>query len=125
MLVFARNLRVFSSVAHVRAPQTSHILALLHMNKLPHRLLAAVASLASFTAVAQTPPPQFPRLSKTIDSLIAIDQRLVQQLRGGLRAHNDTKRLTAEHQVLTARHQPLLEAIAKRYGYPGTWQVGA
>ena len=87
-------------------------------------LLATAVSVAALPAVAQTPAPQFPRLSKTLDSLAAVDQRPMQDMMRGPLSDSASQRLVAEQHRNFARHQPLLEAIIKQYGYPGFRQVG-
>ena len=75
-------------------------------------------------APAQTVPVLYPALSKTLDSLAFVDQRPMQEMMRGQTADSTKKRLVAEQYVNFARHQPVLEAIVKRYGYPGIKQVG-
>lgn len=73
---------------------------------------------------AQTTAPLYPRLSKTLDSLAAVDQRSMQQLMRGPQPDSIMKRLITEQPRNFARHQPILAAIVKQYGYPGFRQVG-
>ncbi len=94
------------------------------MSKLHCILLAAAVGLVVLPAAGQTPAPQFPRLSKTLDSLAAVDQRPMQEMMRGPQADSTMKRLIAEQPRNFARHQPLLEAIVRKYGYPGFRQVG-
>ncbi|AWM33490.1 DUF6624 domain-containing protein [Hymenobacter nivis] len=75
-------------------------------------------------ATAQTSPVLYPALSKTLDSLAFVDQRPMQEMMRGQTADSTKKRLVAEQYVNFARHQPVLEAIVKKCGYPGTKQVG-
>ncbi|MBT9391920.1 hypothetical protein KLP40_01985 [Hymenobacter sp. NST-14] len=74
-------------------------------------------------ASAQTASPRYPALSRTLDSLAYVDQwpmqRMMQQL-------PDTagRNLEGVQHLNFARHQPVLEAIIRRYGYPGFREVG-
>ncbi|WP_375415808.1 DUF6624 domain-containing protein [uncultured Hymenobacter sp.] len=88
--------------------------------------LAFTATLfaGSLSAQAQTSAPLYPKLSKTLDSLAAVDQRPMQQMMQGPQPDSVMKRLVAEQPLNFARHQPILEAIVKKYGYPGFRQVG-
>lgn len=71
---------------------------------------------------AQT-PVLYPRLSKTLDSLAYVDQwpmqRLMQQQPDS--AGRDLVQVEKDNY---ARHQPVLEQMVRRYGYPGFRQVG-
>jgi hypothetical protein len=78
----------------------------------------------NLSAAAQTKPVLLPKLSKTLDSLAFVDQRPMQELMRGPVPDSTGKRLMAEQHVTFARHQPVLEAIVKKYGYPGIKQVG-
>lgn len=77
----------------------------------------------SFSTVAQSKPVLYPKLSKTLDSLAYVDQwpmqRLMQQQPDS--AGRDLIQVEKDN---FARHQSMLEAIVKRYGYPGFRQVG-
>lgn len=101
---------------------------MLQMNPLRCLALAAALLALGLRAAAQTPALLFPKLSKTLDSLAAVDQRPQQEMfnlgqKGGL-GNGVGSRLEAEEKANFARHQPVLEAIAKKYGYPGFKQVG-
>ncbi|SHI67772.1 hypothetical protein SAMN02745146_1363 [Hymenobacter daecheongensis DSM 21074] len=88
-------------------------------------LVVFLAALAfGAPAMAQTVPVQFPRLSRMLDSLADADQRPMQELMRSKLPDSTSKRLIAEQHVIFARHQPVLEAILKKYGYPGFKQVG-
>lgn len=76
------------------------------------------------SANAQTTAPLFSKLSKTLDSLAFVDQRPMQQMMQGPQPDSIRKRLIAEQPRNFARHQPILEAIVRKYGYPGIKQVG-
>jgi hypothetical protein len=86
-------------------------------------MLLAAAGFA-LPAKAQTVPVLYPALSKTLDSLAFVDQRPMQEMMRGQTADSVKKRLVAEQYVNFARHQPVLEAIVRKYGYPGFKQVG-
>ncbi|RZK30230.1 MAG: hypothetical protein EOO61_19540 [Hymenobacter sp.] len=75
----------------------------------------------SYTASAQT--IQYPKLSKTLDSLAYVDQWPMQQLFKQLpdSAGRDLVQVEKDN---FARHQPILERIIKQIGYPGFKQVG-
>ncbi|MGY3091230.1 hypothetical protein ACVWYF_004296 [Hymenobacter sp. UYAg731] len=75
-------------------------------------------------ATAQTSPVLYPALSKMLDSLAFADQRPMQEMMRGQTADSTKKRLVAEQYVNFARHQPVLESIVRKYGYPGIRQVG-
>jgi hypothetical protein len=83
----------------------------------------AVAGLTR--AAAQNAPPavRYPRLSKTLDSLAYVDQWPMQRMFEHLpdSAGRDLVQVEKEN---FARHQPVLESIVRRYGYPGFQQVG-
>lgn len=72
---------------------------------------------------AQTPAIQYPKLRKTLDSLAYVDQwpmqRIMQQ-----QADSVGRTLEEVEKANYARHQPVLESIVKRYGFPGIRQVG-
>jgi len=85
-------------------------------------LLAIVG--AAFSAAAQTKPVLYPALSKTLDSLAEVDQRPMQQMMRERLPDSTRTRLIASQHVNFARHQPVLEAIVKKAGFPGTKQVG-
>ncbi|MDO7847842.1 hypothetical protein Q5H92_15860 [Hymenobacter sp. M29] len=75
-------------------------------------------------AVAQsTPAVQYPQLSKTLDSLAYVDQWPMQRM---FKQEPDSagRDLVQVEKENFARHQPLLEKIVRRYGYPGIRQVG-
>lgn len=96
---------------------------MLRMNKL--RCYATLAfGCFSLSAHAQSATPLFPKLSRTLDSLAAVDQRPMQEMMRGPQPDSIMKRLIAEQPRNFARHQPILEAIVKQYGYPGFRQVG-
>lgn len=96
---------------------------MLRMNSL--RLVLAAAPLAlRLSAQAQAAAPLFPKLSKTLDSLAAVDQRPMQELMHGPAPDSTRNHLFAEEKANFARHQPVLEAIVKKYSYPGFKQVG-
>lgn len=75
-------------------------------------------------ATAQTAPVLYPALSKTLDSLAFVDQRPMQEMMRSQTPDSTKQRLVAEQYVNFARHQPVLEAIVKKYGFPGFRQVG-
>lgn len=79
---------------------------------------------ASQTAAAQTAPVLLPKLSKTLDSLVVVDQRPMQEMMRGSLSDSTIKRLVAEQHSNFARHQPVLEAIVVKHGYPSFKQVG-
>lgn len=88
-------------------------------------LIFLIAMGIGASANAQTKPVLFPQLSKTIDSLAFVDQRPMQELMSGPSPDTSRNRqLFAEEKANFARHQPVLEAIVKKYGYPGFKQVG-
>lgn len=78
---------------------------------------------SAFTAVAQAPAVQYPRLSKTLDSLAYVDQWPMQQMFKQL-PDSVGRNLEDVEKLNFASHQPLLEKIVKQYGYPGFKQVG-
>lgn len=88
-------------------------------------LVLVLGAVAPGTVLAQAPaaPVQYPRLSKTLDSLAYVDQwpqqRLFEQ-----KPDSAGRDLVAVENANFVRHQPLLEAIVRRYGYPGYRQVG-
>ena len=94
------------------------------------RLATAALPLLAFAdlpeAAAQHAPPavQYPRLSKTLDSLAYVDQWPMQRM---FKQQPDSagRDLVQVEQENFARHQPILEKIVRRYGYPGIRQVGA
>lgn len=75
------------------------------------------------SVVAQTPAVQYPQLRKTLDSLAYVDQwpmqRITQQ-----KPDSAGRVLEEVEKANYARHQPVLEGIVQRYGYPGIRQVG-
>lgn len=81
-------------------------------------------AVSSFVAAAQDKPVLYPKLSQTIDSLYEADQRPMRAMMEHSVADSTSKRLIAAQFVNFARHQPVLEAIVRRYGYPGFRQVG-
>lgn len=87
------------------------------------KLLVILLIYVPVSAWAQSSTVLYPRLSKTLDSLVYVDQwpmqRLMQQQPDS--AGRDLFQVEKDN---FARHQPLLEAIVKRYGYPGFRQVG-
>ena len=85
-------------------------------------LLATVGF--AFSATAQTTLVLYPALSKTLDSLAEADQRPMQLMMRGQLPDSTRARLVASQYVNFARHQPMLEAIVKKYGFPGFKQVG-
>ncbi|NML67339.1 hypothetical protein HHL22_19225 [Hymenobacter sp. RP-2-7] len=74
------------------------------------------------TAAAQT-SVQYPRLSKTLDSLAYVDQWPMQQMFKQL-PDSAGRDLVKVEEINFARHQPILEKIVRQYGYPGFRQVG-
>ncbi|RZK28519.1 MAG: hypothetical protein EOO63_11070 [Hymenobacter sp.] len=86
-----------------------------------HLFLSLLAAAISYTASAQT--KQYPKLSKTLDSLAYVDQWPMQQLFKQLpdSAGRDLVQVEKDN---FARHQPILERIIKQIGYPGFKQVG-
>jgi hypothetical protein len=87
-------------------------------------LALLVLSGFGLSAKAQLTAPLFPKLSNTIDSLAVVDQRPMQELMRGPAPDSTRNRIYAEEKANFARHQPLLEAIVEKYGYPGFRQVG-
>jgi hypothetical protein len=87
------------------------------------RLLTILFSAGTCLAAAQTAPVQYPRLSKTLDSLAYVDQWPMQRM---LQRQPDTlgRDLVAVEKANYARHQPVLERIVRQYGFPGFRQVG-
>ncbi|MGI4884683.1 MAG: DUF6624 domain-containing protein [Janthinobacterium lividum] len=77
----------------------------------------------SLSVAAQTTPVLFPTLSKTLDSLAYVDQWPMQQM---VHQKPDSlgRRLDDVENANFARHQPILEAIVGKHGYPGFKQVG-
>lgn len=75
------------------------------------------------TAAAQAPAVQYPRLSKTLDSLAYVDQWPMQQMVKQL-PDSAGRRLDDVEKENFARHQPILEKIVRQSGYPGIRQVG-
>ncbi|MCR5888662.1 hypothetical protein LRS06_12975 [Hymenobacter sp. J193] len=77
----------------------------------------------SCAATAQTKPALYPKLSKTLDSLVYVDQwpmqRMMQQL-----PDSAGRNLEEVEKLNYANHQPVLEKIIQQYGYPGFRQVG-
>ena len=86
-------------------------------------LLLVLGAVAPSAALAQAPAPQYPRLSHTLDSLAFVDQ-WPQQRMFEQKPDSAGRDLYQVEQANFARHQPLLEAIVRRYGYPGYRQVG-
>lgn len=84
-------------------------------------LLLAFGSV--LTATAQTPTVLYPKLSKTLDSLAYVDQWPMQRL---MQQQPDSagRDLFKVEELNFANHQPVLEKIVRRYGYPGFRQVG-
>lgn len=87
------------------------------------RILVILIVCLPVGAWAQSAKVLYPRLSKTLDSLAYVDQwpmqRLMQQQPDS--AGRDLFQVEKDN---FARHQPVLEDIVKRYGYPGFRQVG-
>ncbi|AII52657.1 DUF6624 domain-containing protein [Hymenobacter sp. APR13] len=87
------------------------------------KLLVALLLYLPVGACAQGGAILYPKLSKTLDSLAYVDQwpmqRLMEQQPDS--AGRDLYKVQKDN---FARHQPILEAIVKRYGYPGFRQVG-
>lgn len=88
------------------------------------QLLVVMVVLGLSTGVcAQTVSPRYPALSRTLDSLAFVDQwpmqRMFQQL-----PDSAGRNLEDVEKANFARHQPVLEAITRRYGYPGFKEVG-
>lgn len=109
--------------------QTAPTSCMLHMNQ-PRLMLLVALSCYSLGAAAQTAAPQFPVLSKTLDSLFATAQEPVRELArrttlsGRAQKQQAPRDFGAEQLAIAARHQPLLQAIVRKYGYPGVQQVG-
>jgi hypothetical protein len=78
----------------------------------------------SLLAAAQTKPVLYPALSKTLDSLAEVDQRPMQRMMRERLPDTTQTRLIASQHVNFARHQPVLEAIVRKFGFPGFKQVG-
>lgn len=74
-------------------------------------------------AVAQSKATLYPKLSETLDSLVYVDQWPMQQMFHQL-PDSAGRQLEDVEKSNFARHQPILESIIKRYGYPGFKQVG-
>ena len=81
-------------------------------------------SVLALSASGQIKPVLYPVLSKTIDSLAYADQWPMQQLASGQKADSLGNSLFDMEKANFARHQPVLEKIINRYGYPGFKQVG-
>lgn len=92
------------------------------MTKL-RRLAILALSFLSLSARAQTAAPLYPKLSKTLDSLAYVDQWPMQRLMQQQPDSADRSLLEVE-KLNFAHHQPVLEKIVRRYGYPGIRQVG-
>lgn len=86
-------------------------------------LLALLLFVGPSWAAAQAPAVQHPQLRKTLDSLAYVDQWPMQRL---LAQQPDTagRNLEDVQRDNSARHQPVLEGIVARYGFPGFQQVG-
>ncbi|WP_208177982.1 DUF6624 domain-containing protein [Hymenobacter negativus] len=82
----------------------------------------AVNGLLDATAQG-TPPVQYPRLSKTLDSLAYVDQWPMQRM---FQQQPDSagRNLVQVEKENFARHQPIIESMVRQYGYPGIQQVG-
>ena len=80
---------------------------------------------AAFSSVAhaQAPPVLYPELSKTLDSLVYVDQWPMQRM---FQQQPDTagRNLEDVEKLNFANHQLVLEKIVRQYGYPGFRQVG-
>lgn len=87
------------------------------------KLLVFLMVYLPVSAWAQRATVLYPRLSKTLDSLAYVDQWPMQQLMQQ-RPDSAGRDLYQVQKDNFARHQPVLEAIVKRYGYPGFQQVG-
>ena len=96
---------------------------MLHINTL-RPLAFLLFSCFSLSANAQTTVPLFPKLSKTLDSLAVVDQRPMQEMMSGPMSASTGQRLEEEQKQNSIRHQPVLEAIIRKYGFPGFKQVG-
>ena len=77
----------------------------------------------SLAATAQNQTMRYPKLSKTLDSLVFVGQWPMQQLFKQL-PDSAGRDLVQVEQLNFARHQPILEKIVRQYGYPGFRQVG-
>lgn len=89
------------------------------------KLVLTLLLFTSFHALvaAQTPTIQYPKLRKTLDSLAYVDQWPMQRITK--QQPDSAGRILEEVEKANyARHQPVLERIVKRYGYPGIRQVG-
>ncbi len=89
--------------------------------KIPLTALAVVCSVLS--VAAQTNSILYPKLSKTLDSLAYVDQWPMQRIVNQL-PDSAGRNLEDVEKRNYAQHQPILEAIVKKYGYPGFKQVG-
>lgn len=90
-----------------------------------YALLLGLASAAQVVAAQSTPlAVQYPGLSKTLDSLAYVDQWPMQRI---FKQEPDSagRDLVQVEKDNFARHQPILEKIVRRYGYPGFRQVGS
>ena len=85
-------------------------------------LLLAISTVLPAVATAQT-AVLYPKLSKTLDSLAYVDQWPMQQMFHQL-PDSAGRNLEDVENTNFARHQPVLEAIVRQYGYPGFRQVG-
>lgn len=86
-------------------------------------LLALLWCLSVLSALAQTKPVLYPKLSKTLDSLAYVDQWPMQQLLQQLPDSAGRDLVQVQEDNFT-RHQLLLERIVRQVGYPGVAQVG-
>ena len=73
--------------------------------------------------VAQTLAIQYPKLRKTLDSLAYVDQWPMQRMEQR-QPDSVGRNLEEVQKANSARHQPVLESIVQRYGFPGIRQVG-
>jgi hypothetical protein len=89
------------------------------------KLLLSLLLLVSFisSALAQKKTVLLPKLSKTLDSLAYVDQWPMQRL---MEQQSDSagRNLFEVEKLNFAHHQPVLEKILNKYGYPGFKQVG-
>jgi hypothetical protein len=85
-------------------------------------ILLLLVSCQTLTA-AQKTAMQYPKLRKTLDSLAYVDQWPMQQMMQQ-KADSAGRTLEDVEKANFARHQPVLERIVKRYGFPGLKQVG-
>ncbi|UPL50188.1 DUF6624 domain-containing protein [Hymenobacter sublimis] len=121
---FSVQLPLLGSFLSLPAParRAAHVMPN-HLKRYLLLLLVAISSLHDATAQSTPPAVQYPRLSKTLDSLAFVDQWPMQRI---FKQQPDSagRNLVQVEKENFARHQPLLEKMVRQYGYPGFRQVG-